>query len=289
MNKFIRLILLKILGRSIYEKLLFILKNGYIPNLDNPSTFNEIIASRKINQPITEIQIVCSDKLKVRDYVREKIGDQYLTELYDVIKSPDELNTSNWPDQVVLKANHASGKLFVKVITNTSELNEKDTKQWIKFALSSDYGLITNEYWYNQIEQRVVIVEEKLNPDEADLRDYKFMMVNGELLFIQVDQGRFTNHTRNLYTSDWEKLHFSFGYPMGEFVQPPENLSTMIDLSHELASDFDLCRIDLYEDQFKRVKFGEITFSPDAGWGRFISKKNDLVMGKMLINYFNKE
>jgi hypothetical protein len=280
--KKIRLILLKILGRKNYEKIIFFLKNRYVSDLDSPKTFNEIVASRKVSVSHSQLQSECSDKLKVRDYVEKKIGSEYLTDLYDIIYIGGKISPIGWPKKVVLKANHASGKRFIKILDDVSRVNQVELQKWANQALKSNYGIITNEFWYNDISPRAILVEERLNPDGSDLKDYKFMIVNGEILFIQVDQGRFTNHTRNLYSEQWESLDFTFGYPFGKLVDEPQNLGLMIEISKKLSSDFDLCRIDLYEDQFGRVKFGEITFSPDAGWGRFVPQEYDFKLGSKL-------
>jgi hypothetical protein len=281
-----RHILIRVLGRKLYEKVIFYLKNGYVPDLDIPETFNEIIASRKIHQQVTDLQILCADKLKVRDYVSDKIGSNYLTNLHDVIYQGDNLNLEKWPKQVVLKANHASGKKFIKIITNTSNINHVKLRAWIHNAIKNDYGIITNEFWYNYIQPRCILVEEKLNPGGDDLKDYKFMMVEGEVFFIQVDQGRFTNHTRNLYSEHWRELEFTTAYPKGQLTDKPKNLALMTEIAKKLAVDFEVCRVDLYEDEFSRVKFGEITFSPDAGWGTFKPRKFDRELG-LKISFIN--
>jgi hypothetical protein len=282
MFKQIRLQLLRIFGKKNYEKIIFFLKNYYAPNLNSPSTFNEIISTRKLKQEHDELQIICSDKLKVREYVYQKVGGEYLTELYDLFGNNIRWNPEKWPGHVVLKANHGSGKKFIKIINDTAGLNHEELEKWANRAIQLDYGVLTNENWYNKIEPRVILVEERLNPSGMDLRDYKFLMVNGEVLFIQVDQGRFTNHTRNLYDLAWNPLVFTFAYPAGPLVEKPSNLDLMIELSKNLSSDFDLCRVDLYEDENNRVKFGEITFSPDAGWGKFFPKKYDKISGDLL-------
>lgn len=50
-----------------------------------------------------------SDKYLVREYVIEKIGEQYLIPLLGVWDSFDDIDFNSLPDQSVLKANHGCG------------------------------------------------------------------------------------------------------------------------------------------------------------------------------------
>lgn len=53
-----------------------------------------------------------SDKLAVRDYVAESVGEQYLTEIFAIWKYPNEIELGELPDQFVLKTNHDSGSVW---------------------------------------------------------------------------------------------------------------------------------------------------------------------------------
>src|ERR1700680_869808 len=64
---------------------------GRLPNLRRPTTFNEKIAHKMLydRRPVlTRI----ADKLQARDYVAERIGAHYLTELYQVCRSSAEID-----------------------------------------------------------------------------------------------------------------------------------------------------------------------------------------------------
>ncbi|MBX9380653.1 hypothetical protein K5M42_23525, partial [Serratia marcescens] len=67
----------KFLPWSLQDRFVFLLKLGYFPNLKNARTFNEKILFRKQNKMSGDNFVFLSDKYLVRDYVRDKIGDQY--------------------------------------------------------------------------------------------------------------------------------------------------------------------------------------------------------------------
>ena len=58
--------------------------------LDNPIKFNDKLQWLKLNW-YDPIATKCADKYEVREYVKEKIGQEYLNELYGVYESVDEI------------------------------------------------------------------------------------------------------------------------------------------------------------------------------------------------------
>jgi hypothetical protein len=61
----------------------------------------------------------------------------------------------------------------------------------------------------------------------------------------------------------------------------PSKLAEMIDLAKSLCSNFIFVRVDLYCTDSK-IYFGELTFTPQSGIGRWIPDSYDLVYGEML-------
>ena len=60
-------------------------------NLDNPQTFNEKLQWLKLYDRNPEYTIMV-DKYKVRDYIKEKIGEEYLIPLIGVWDNPDDID-----------------------------------------------------------------------------------------------------------------------------------------------------------------------------------------------------
>jgi TupA-like ATPgrasp len=78
-----------------------------------PRTFNELIQHKKIFQR-NDVLTFTSDKWRVRQYVKEKIGERYLVRLWTVAENPQSIDFNSLPNSFVVKANHGSGfNLFV--------------------------------------------------------------------------------------------------------------------------------------------------------------------------------
>lgn len=116
------------------------------------------------------------------------------------------------------------------------------------------------------------------------MRDYKFFCFNGKVECFKVDYDRFVLHRANYYDSACKLL------PFGEEICPPNynnrmifpsNLNKMMSLAEELSKDMPFLRVDFYNVK-GHIYFGEITFFPASGWGKFISHEWDLKLGNMI-------
>ena len=71
-------------------------------NFKAPRTFNEKIQWIKVYDH-NPLYIQFADKYKVREYVAEKIGDEYLIPIYKIWKNVDDIDMAELPEQFVLK------------------------------------------------------------------------------------------------------------------------------------------------------------------------------------------
>jgi hypothetical protein len=78
-----------------------------MPHLDNPSTFNEKIAL-KILFDRRPILTLITDKKQVRDFVAQQIGPAYLTRLYQVCRTPQQIDWQAFPPSLVIRTSHGS-------------------------------------------------------------------------------------------------------------------------------------------------------------------------------------
>jgi len=70
----------KLIPDKIYLEIVYFLKMEKFLNLKNPKTFNEKLQYLKLVQRDEKFSIM-SDKYRVREYVKEKIGQDYLIPL----------------------------------------------------------------------------------------------------------------------------------------------------------------------------------------------------------------
>lgn len=262
-------------------------KFGESLNLRNPVTYNERIQWLKVygeRRPdvFGDVTLAkkCADKLGVREYVAETIGEQYLYTLLGVYDRLEDIPFTELPDQFVIKATHDSGSV---VIVNDKNNIPKEKLQFIKYRLGVNYGRLQKEWVYKDIIPKI-IVEKLISADHKDtLWDYKVFTFKGVPRLIQVDVDRFENHKRCFYTVDWIKTDLAVGYPIYEGEIPrPSLLLEMLEKSALLAQPFRHVRVDWYCLEDRRLIFGELTFFPDSGLGRFNLRNWEELMGEGL-------
>ena len=167
---------------------------GYELNLENPKTFNEKIQWLKLyyhNPLITK----CADKFKVRDYIKEKIGEEYLIPLIGVWDKVEDIDFASLPEQFVLKVNWGSGMNII--VKDKSKLDIEDTKKKLKKWINpfSNHYYYSFEYSYKHIEPKI-ICEKYIEQVDGDLFDYKLTCFNSKVIYIEVHAFRYTeNHT----------------------------------------------------------------------------------------------
>ena len=70
---------------------------GKYPNLKKPVTFNEKMQWLKLNWHHGEA-MKCADKYEARDFIKQRIGERYLNELYGVWDDPRDIKLRDLPD-----------------------------------------------------------------------------------------------------------------------------------------------------------------------------------------------
>ena len=78
------------LSKKFYED------QGYWPNLDEPCTIQEKVLWRRLYEDMSEA-VKLADKVAVREYVRDVVGEQYLVPAVAIADSADELDFEALP------------------------------------------------------------------------------------------------------------------------------------------------------------------------------------------------
>lgn len=257
-------------------------KKGVIPkrlNLKNPSTFNEKTIWLKLNVRYANANII-SDKVLVKEFVKNKIGEQYLIPNIAVFDDVSQIEISKLPSSFVLKANHGSS--WNIICEDKNKFNFKDVEYKLNRWLNTNYYDIGKEYQYKDIAPKIICETYLTNSKENPLVDYKIFCFSGEPKFIQVDLDRFTNHTRNFYDVDWKLMPFTTLYPLGGKKLPrPEALDEMLSIAQKLSDGLKFARIDLYYHN-KSVYFGEITLHHGGGFEPFMPSEYDKILGQYI-------
>lgn len=255
-------------------RILYRIKLGRWPDIDNPKDLNEKILRLEFCTD-TAIWTRLADKFEVRRFVSERGLDRILVPLYGVWNNAAEIDFNTLPDSFALKSTNGYAQILLisdKSRENTESLRRKAAK-WA----GKTFGKAGAEPHYARIPPRLM-AEKLLSPPAPEsslsssaspmLVDYKFMCFDGKPLYCLVCSRRdpATFHPLlSLYSiPDWKKIDAitpSDAEP--DTVAPPPSLSEMIDCAAILSKGFPFVRVDLYDIDGK-VMFGEMTFTPAA-------------------------
>lgn len=262
--------------RKIYET-----RTGKELNLKNPETYTEKIQYAKLNGDL-EIKARLADKVKVREWVIQKIGDEYLIPLLGVWNNIAEMKISELPSQFVLKTNHGSGTNII--VKDKTKLNYIKTYiklfEWMNtnFAYNGSF-----ELHYKDIKPKI-LAEKYITDSNGELNDYKFLCFEGKVYYCWIDVGRFTEHYRNVYDLDWVlqpwSQHTYSNTPWN--IEKPKNFEKMVHIAEKLSENFSHVRVDLYNVDGK-IYFGEMTFTNGAGYELIYPEKYNEILGSYWI------
>lgn len=253
-------------------------KIGHSLDWNNLQTYTEKMQWEKLYDK-NPLKAVLADKYRVREWVENRIGKEYLIPLLGVWDSFDEIDFSKLPKQFVLKTNHGTGTNLI--VKDKEKLNIKRTKRMFDDWMRTNYAFTNSlELHYNDI-PRKIIAEKYLETESGELEDYKFLCFDGKPYFCWVDLGRFTKHTRKVFNMQWEVQPWTqSSFEIADCDIPrPQNFDQMVEITASLAKGFSHVRVDLYNVDGK-IYFGEMTFTNASGLSRFIPEEYDKVLGE---------
>ena len=251
---------------------------GRVPNLIQPRTFNEKVLYKSLfdRRPLIGL---FADKYRVRDYVRERLGtDRHLIRLYGAYEEPEQIREQDLPNRFVMKANHGSG--YIKFYDQDIARNMDELRALAQFWLDENFYDVSKEWCYKHIKP-MILIEELLEIDGQVPWDFKFFCFHGKPRFVQVDVARFSEHRRNVYDMDWNRIEGRYSHPnASETIDRPTLFLQMQRIAEILSEDTDFVRVDLY-DMHDRVYLGELTNYPEDGLGRFDPEQLDEEWGRL--------
>lgn len=255
-------------------------------NLRNPKRFTEKIQWLKLyeNNPVISR---CIDKLRFKQYVREKIGDGWTAPLIDVWHRPEDVCLDNVPEPCVVKSNCSGNGKYIYIIKKKSEIDIPKMEQEIKkFCFDRRY-LHTNSFFkaYYDVTP-CVLVEDYLSEIETGIDEYKFFCFNGEPKYIYHSDNHFKNGentecTVSFYDMQWKFQNVQYGNHLANPHAPkPKFLSDMTQISKKLAKDFSFVRVDFFESS-TRFYIAELTFAVGAGLTPYSPESFDYELGAL--------
>jgi hypothetical protein len=252
-------------------------------NLRNPRTFNEKLQWLKLNarDPLYSTLV---DKYAVKQWVAEKIGEQYVIPTLAVYDSVNQLDLDVLPDRFVLKCNHDCGSIVICKDKSSFDLDAGKKK--LDAALKRNYYWVSREWPYKKVKP-LIIAEPYLEDESGELRDYKVYAFNGQCDFLMLCFDRIKGDTKFIYFDrNWviQKDFSNDGRKYGDtlVVEKPHNLDLFFEFAGKLSSGFPFVRVDFYEVN-RQLFFGEMTFYPSAGFDGTRTKAIEDYLNKHLI------
>lgn len=266
----------RLLSDETYNKLLFFIMFGRIPDFDNPQTFNEFICARKVR--LDEYWLSrYTDKYEVRDYVAQCIGEQHLNEIYGVFNSFDEIPFEALPDQFVLRGTHGSG--YNIIVKDKKAFDREKAKKFINGFLKENFYYLGREKNYYNIVPRVLCDKYIEGVADGTIPEAKVFCFKGKAKIVSyniiIDGQRYSNH----YDAEWNKLDYRQGYPGYENALEIPNQKELINIAETLAQPFDFVRVDLYNLP-NNILFSELTFHSGGGLVPFKPEQYDYQFGE---------
>jgi len=252
---------------------------GMVPDLQTPRRFNEKIQWLKLHDR-TALKVRCSDKIKVRGYIAERVGPEYAVPLIYETCDPGEITYDVLPvEGCVVKTSHDQGTVFM--LNGREHENLRVIRELLRIALKRNLYHQSREWPYDRVDRKILIEPNLCQENSGTMKDYKFFCFNGDPRVIQVDHDRFSEHTRNIYSASWNPLKVAYGYACGAVEQAPPCLDEMLYVARELSRPFRFVRVDFYVVNGKPL-VGEMTFFPTGGVKPFSPDSFDRELGDML-------
>ena len=253
-------------------------KTGNALDLDNPQRYTAKIQWRKLYDK-NPMYSVLADKYAVRQWVKDKIGEEYLIPLLGVWERAEDIDFRLLPESFVLKTNSASAANII--VRDKKDINRKliieQLNYWLEFPFWAKYG----EFHYKEIPPKIIAERYMQCEGTDDLTDYKFLCFNGKPCYCTVEVDRFHGHKQLVYDSDWilQDWRINQFESYSGSIEKPAQFETMLGLAETLSKGFSHVRVDLYLSR-QKIYFGEMTFTPGSGYVSIVPDEYDYILGE---------
>lgn len=274
--------LLSYVGDASFIKMRYFYQFNKLPNLKKPQTFNEKLQWLKLNNRKPEYTNMV-DKYKARDYVAEKIGDEYLIPLIGVWDTPEDIDFDSMPDQFVLKCNHNSGT-GMYICKDKSNIDIDKIRDDLNKGLKEDYYIYSREWPYKNVNKKIICEKYISDNNNNCLTDYKFYCFDGNVKLLGIYQGRGSSSgtVGDFFDVDFNWIDMKWGFPNApEIPSKPDKFDEMVKIAETLSKDIPHVRVDLYLSN-GHIYFGELTFFDGGGFSKIMPEEWDYKLGNFI-------
>ena len=277
--------LMRFVGDERYIKWFWALQMNYPLDLENPRTFNEKLQWLKLHNR-QKLFNTFVDKYRVRRYIADSIGEQYLIPLLGCYDSFDQIDFESLPEQFVLKCTHGSHCSVIcrdKAAFDKAGARRKFYK-WMRY----NWYWYAREWPYKDVEPRI-IAEAYMCDDSPEnrggLSDYKFSCFNGRADNVMVCIDRDKDDPKfYFFDKAWNllRLNIQGKNARADFsLHKPARIDEMFEIAERLSEGIPYVRVDLYYVN-DRIYFGELTLFPAGGIDPNLLPETDELFGLMI-------
>jgi hypothetical protein len=252
--------------------------HGASPHLLRPQTFSEKVQWRKLFDLNPQFGVF-SDKLRVRDFIRELAGPGVLPPLLWAGDDPDAVPLETLMPPYVLKSTHASGQTMI--VTDAAALDVAQARATMKSWLAVCYASHSEEPAYALVPRRIMVEACLLDCNGKRPRELLFFVFAGQvhyimLIYVEGDERR----SGGFYDRHWQRLDWFLSKRPPDSPMPrPPRFDEMVALAERLAAGIDHVRVDFY-DCGDRFYVGELTLYSWGGNSPFHRPEMDAALGK---------
>jgi len=267
-----------------YLKKMFFSMTGEKLNLKHPQTFNEKIQWLKLYDT-TQLKTKLTDKVLVRNWVKNKIGEEFLKPVLQIVKNFDDIDFSSLPQSFIIKCNHGC-KWHYKIKNKDKLLQTPILKQSIKRRFDSwmqttFFPWAGFEMQYKDIEPQILIEPLLIDTLNGAPVEYEIYCFNGVPRVYQKVKYSIPAEC-SVYDENFNESEIIFNPSyMKVFETANDDLKKAVKLSRILAKEFKLVRVDWLVYNSK-IYFNEMTFTPFSGFYNFENKDWNIKLGNLL-------
>lgn len=269
---------LKNMPSEQFLKQMYRINMGKELNLENPINYTEKLQWLKLYDHRPEYTTMV-DKYAAKQYVADRIGDQYVIPMLGVWETAKDIDFEVLPEQFVLKTTHDSGALVI--CKDKSKLDVNAARKQLDHFMKRRYYDCNREWPYKNVKPRIIAEAYMEDSTYKELRDYKFFTFGGQpkVLYIAQGRGRGEPTVADFFDMDFNHLPFTIDHDMAE-VPPlkPQCFELMKQLAARLSEGAPQLRVDFYEVD-GQVYFGEMTFFHCSGFHGFHPEEWDKIFG----------
>jgi hypothetical protein len=244
------------------------------PKVLNPRTYMERVVSKK-HLERSRLITRTSDKILVREYLKEKGLGQYIVPILAESGSPCSLPWGVLPRSFIIKMNNASGRnIFIEDKNRLAYVKvQKTVNKW----LAAPYGQEKDEWAYKDIKPKSLI-----EPWLDITKVYRVDVTAGTAWMAQVYRVKRGGQVTDITTSflpEWRPEPVRWNDRAVGFEERPACLDELVKISQTLGEEFSHVRVDWMEDADGKLWFSELTQYPLSGRGKITPYEYDLLMG----------